>query len=257
MNTAFNIQEYNGISLLVYRPWWAEGIVHGMTLRDLDFGTGNLAAEVPRFTAAIGVNELVLPSQIHSAVVADLRDLSVLTRYHAEGRMPLNFEQCDAVVVRSEQGISGVRSAFGVRTADCVPLIVRAENGWGLIHAGWRGLATQIIENTLRLLDGVTDVAIFAGAGPRLYEVGAEVIEQIGESAVYTPLGDTPGSGTTKSLLDTTATAVRQVRALLPNVTVANAEVCSIEDERFHSFRRDGDSSGRCLTFVVPPSDGA
>jgi hypothetical protein len=44
MNLSFTIVVHDGISLLVYRPWWEEGIVHGMTLRPLSF-TGVLFEE--------------------------------------------------------------------------------------------------------------------------------------------------------------------------------------------------------------------
>jgi len=247
MNSAFDVVEHRGVQLLVYRPWWDAGIVHGMTLRELDFGTGKARETLPRFGELLGVATVMLPSQTHSALVIDLRSHETLTAYRSKELGGLSFAECDAVIAPCEQVMPGDGAAFGIRTADCVPLVVRAKSGWGVIHAGWRGLATGIIANTVELLDGVEEIAIFAAAGPRRYEVGPEVIEQIGGSAVYVS-----DSSTQRALLDTAATAARQVRACAPQARVVVAEICSIEDERFHSYRRDGDAAGRCLTFVVP-----
>lgn len=247
MNDAFEVIVHQGVQLLVYRQWWDEGLVHGMTLRELDFGTSKARETLPRFSELLGVDAVMLPSQTHSALVVDLRSGETVAQHHRGEQGSLTFAECDAVIAPHEQVESGVRTAFGVRTADCVPLIVRAKNGWGVIHAGWRGLATGIIANTVELLRGIEEVAIFAAAGPRRYEVGPEVIDQIGESAVYVS-----DPSTQRALLDTAATAAQQVRACAPGARVAIADICSIEDERFHSYRRDGDAAGRCLTFVVP-----
>jgi copper oxidase (laccase) domain-containing protein len=247
MNSAFEVVVHRGVQLLVYRPWWEGGIVHGMTLRELDFGNRNARETLPRFSEMLEVDAVMLPSQTHSALVFDLRSPETVAAYRSQKQGSLTFAECDAVVAPVEQHVPGVRTAFGVRTADCVPLIVRAQSGWGVIHAGWRGLATGIIANTVMLLEGVEEVAIFAAAGSRRYEVGPEVIEQIGESAVHVPVPNTQ-----RALLDTAATAAHQVRACAPLARVAVAEICSIEDERFHSYRRDGDAAGRSLTFVVP-----
>lgn len=247
MHSAFEVVNHCGVQLLVYRPWWDAGIVHGMTLRELDFGTGKARETVPYFSELLGVDAVMLPSQTHSALVFDLRARETLAAYCSNEQGGLTFAECDAVVAPCEQVVPGARVAFGVRTADCVPLIVRARSGWGVIHAGWRGLATGIIANTVKLLEGIEEVAIFAAAGPQRYEVGPEVIEQIGESAVHVtdPI-------TQRALLDTAATAARQVRGCAPEAWVTVAEICSIDDERFHSYRRDGDAAGRALTFVVP-----
>lgn len=67
-----------------------------------------------------------------------------------------------------------------VMTADCLPVLVCAEDGGvvGVAHAGWRGLAAGVIESLLAAMDapGERLLAWLGPAiGPRSFEVGGEV----------------------------------------------------------------------------------
>lgn len=67
-----------------------------------------------------------------------------------------------------------------VMTADCLPLLLCNRSGTHVaaIHAGWRGLAHGIIENTLDVLNvPAEDILVWLGPaiGPTVYEVGEEV----------------------------------------------------------------------------------
>jgi copper oxidase (laccase) domain-containing protein len=154
--------------------------------------------------------------------------------------------RCDALIAPRAQVLRGSRVGFGVMSADCVPLLVRSKSGWAAIHAGWRGLACGVIANTLQAVEGIQEVAVFAAAGGGRYEVGGEVIEAIGSSAVHT----TGHNG--KFLLDTAQTALKQLQLVQPTVKAEVAGICTISDERFYSFRRQGQSCGRSLTFIIP-----
>ena len=37
---------------------------------------------------------------------------------------------------------------LGILTADCAPIVVLSKKNFGIIHAGWKGLISGIIENT-------------------------------------------------------------------------------------------------------------
>jgi len=87
---------------------------------------------------------------------------------------------CD-VIVSSAKGVLA-----GVKTADCVPILIgdRVTGAFAAVHAGWRGtLATAAIAGVERMAkeyDAKPEnlrVAIGASAGPCCYEVGSEVIE--------------------------------------------------------------------------------
>jgi YfiH family protein len=69
-----------------------------------------------------------------------------------------------------------------VRTADCLPLLMCSKDGksFGAAHAGWRGLAAGVIENTVSKLDAKpSDVLVWLGPAisKPSFEVGDEVRE--------------------------------------------------------------------------------
>ncbi len=67
---------------------------------------------------------------------------------------------------------------IGVRTADCVPIVLVGERWIGVIHAGWRGLYKGIIPRTVEALhnEGETQLYgfVFPSAKACCYEVGKE-----------------------------------------------------------------------------------
>jgi hypothetical protein len=248
MNPTFDIIEYNGFQLLVYRPWWEEGIVHGMTLRPPSFGGDSLLAIAPEFCRAMGVSMMANPRQTHSDLFFDARSVEETLSQVSPERKLLRFGEYDAVIAPCSQNLPEERVGYAIATADCVPIVLRGSSGWGLIHAGWRGLANGIIGKVARALGESVEAAIFACAGGDVYEVGSEVIEAIGSAASYRPGRDG------RYLLDTAQTASQQLRDIMPKQAVEISGICTILDSRFHSHRRDGELAGRAITFVAPPT---
>jgi polyphenol oxidase len=66
-----------------------------------------------------------------------------------------------------------------IRTADCMPLLITDEVGSFVtaIHAGWRGLSSGIIENTLKKINAKGKFIVWIGPhiSQEFFEVGAEV----------------------------------------------------------------------------------
>ena len=66
-----------------------------------------------------------------------------------------------------------------ITTADCMPLLITDEGGSFVssIHAGWRGLAFGIIENTLKKINAKGKFIVWIGPhiSQEFFEVGAEV----------------------------------------------------------------------------------
>jgi copper oxidase (laccase) domain-containing protein len=247
MNERFGIVSCHDLSLLVYLPWWEEGIVHGMTLRDPSFRSHVVDKAMPRFHRSCGTSELVTPKQTHSDHYLDARVPGELSRLRERYPSLLFCEEGDAVISSVHQYSSERRLAVGITTADCVPIVVRSTQGWAVIHAGWRGLANGIISKVVLALGSPQEAVVLASAGGDRYEVGREVVDAIGSTAVC----HTSGGGVI--LLDTAETARAQLTRYLAYEAIHCSGVCTISDARFHSFRRDGESAGRSLTFVVPP----
>jgi YfiH family protein len=140
-----------------------------------------------------------------------------------------------------------------VLVADCVPVLLsdRAGTAVAAAHAGWRGLAAGVIENTVRAMarDPATLRAFMGpGIGPRAFEVGADVRDAFvgGDTAAasaFLPHG--PG----KWLADLFAL----VRTRLRNAGVAEVHgggLCTHSDpRRFFSYRRDR-TTGRMAALI-------
>lgn len=197
----------------------------------------NAEEEYRALCAAFGVHDVLTLKQVHGVGSVDLRGadadyLRTIAAARPEG---------DAIIL-SRRELLGY--ACIIRTADCVPLIVVGENSLALIHAGWRGLAAGIIPHVLaQLKEQHLRVLIGPCAGPERYEVGSEVIAAFDNRAICKP------SVSGRSFLALAATAIEQIKQSHRNSVIFDCAICTIADRDFHSFRRDGEKSGRNLTF--------
>jgi len=146
---------------------------------------------------------------------------------------------------------------LAIQTADCLPVLFadRRRRIVGAAHAGWRGLATGVLEATIDAMRALGASApdivawIGPGIGPRAFEVGEDVREAFvardeGAQACFVPLA-VPG----KWLADLPALAQRRLAAAGLAEVVASG-LCTFEDpERFYSYRRDG-RCGRMVSLV-------
>ena len=76
------------------------------------------------------------------------------------------------------------RIACAVLTADCIPILITNKTGSiiGCIHAGWKGLRDNIIENFFNKLSNIKREDIMVLLGPCIsqnkYEVDEDVLNQ-------------------------------------------------------------------------------
>jgi purine-nucleoside/S-methyl-5'-thioadenosine phosphorylase / adenosine deaminase len=203
------------------------GVAHGFGLRDSPEPAG-----------------LLRPRQVHGAQVA-----------RAEACRADPPPRADAVVSR----VPGV--PVGVVTADCVPVLLAAEDGRAVaaVHAGWRGLALGVVSAGFDALRQEVDGGAIVGVigphiGPCCYEVDGPVLDALAQrfgadlDAALHPAR--PGH----ARLDLAAL----VRRDLERAGLAPARVGALRDcctrcapQRFHSYRRDGAHAGRLVHFVA------
>jgi YfiH family protein len=142
---------------------------------------------------------------------------------------------------------------LAVRVADCLPVLLADRDGTaiGIAHAGWRGLAAGVLENTVAAMRcPPARIAAWLGPaiGPGAFEVGADVHEAFvrGDGAAE---ADFVRTQPRRWHADLAALARRRLaRAGVRAVT--GGDLCTHSDpSRFFSFRRDG-TSGRMAAFV-------
>ena len=174
---------------------------------------------------------------------------------------PLWLEQVHGTTVVLNDGLqvttpeADAQVAFGpgkvcaVLTADCLPVLFCSRSGdrVAAAHAGWRGLAAGVLEQTVKALEW-TPSGIMAWLGPAIgpdaYEVGDEVVENF--EAEF-PRGFKRNGD--RWLMDLYALA--RIRLEAAGVTsIYGGGFCTWTDsKRFFSYRRDG-VTGRMASLV-------
>ena len=165
--------------------------------------------------------------------------------------------EADAAVTRSAGRV------LAVMTADCLPVLLadRAGTVVAVAHAGWRGLAAGVIENTVRTMNvKPDDIVAWLGPaiGPREYEVGSDVRDAfVFHDLVATDIAHADPAAIDafelrangKYLADLYHLARRRLERV--GVTdVHGGDACTYtERKRFFSFRRDG-KTGRMATLI-------
>jgi YfiH family protein len=152
-----------------------------------------------------------------------------------------------------------------VRTADCIPLLLAAEDGSAVaaVHAGWRGTVGGIVTQALALLRerDVPSSRLVAAVGPAIggccYEVGDEVAEAVAQAAGAAVARLTRRHGGRLRLDLGLAVRLQLSRAGLRDRAIQVAPWCTAcSNGLFFSYRREGAGAGRQMACIGWPGDG-
>lgn len=156
------------------------------------------------------------------------------------------FANTDALITQ----IPGL--ALAIQVADCAAILVADKEGKTIaaIHAGWRGATGDIVPRTVKRMKELVDqpagfrAFISPCISEKNFEVGPEVAEQFPDEFVD---------------YETYAKPHINLKAFLKNQLVQeglqpeNIEVdasCTVANEQFYSYRREGDKSGRMMAII-------
>ncbi|MER1967034.1 peptidoglycan editing factor PgeF [Castellaniella sp. GW247-6E4] len=154
-----------------------------------------------------------------------------------------------------------------IMTADCLPVVLADAGGGvlGVAHAGWRGLAAGVLENTLERMRprAPRDSRWHAWIGPAIgqasFEVGPEVREAFTGPDPSTAAFFNARPGSDRWLADLPAIASHRLRAAGVE-QIESSHLCTYRDaQRFYSYRRAA-RTGRQATvaWLAPrPAHGA
>ena len=187
--------------------------------------------------------------QVHGDRIAVI-DRPDLTRADLEGY--------DAFICK----LPGV--AIGVRTADCVPILLYdpVQRVVAAVHSGWKGTVLKIAQKTIGLMKSdfgclpkELRAVIGPAIGPDSFQVGQEVVEKFEEagfpmSQVWSDRG--PGDGSPMSgghHID----LFKANKWILEESGVMDIQVFDIDtftDTSFFSARREGTACGRNINAI-------
>jgi len=190
------------------------------------------------FFKKLGIEEdtVALPDQIHSVNIK---------RVSSPGSIP----NTDALIT-SKTGLF-----LGIQTADCFPVFIYCPEKkiTGIIHAGWKGAVQNIIKKTIDLLIknlGVLPSDMVVAIGPGLqkgcFEVRSDVFDQFPEEFLENH------KDTSKRYLNLSGYLKQQLFSLkIPTEQIqVNLDCTKCNPEKYFSYRRDGDKSGRMLGII-------
>jgi YfiH family protein len=165
----------------------------------------------------------------------------------AQGALLQGEPEADAAVTSTSGAV------LAILTADCLPVVFAADDGSevGAAHAGWRGLVSGVLENTVAAMRAAPERLLAwlgPAAGPQAYEVGEEVRDAF---LAHDPRAAEAFADTRPGHWRVDLYALARKRLADAGVTrVHGGGLCTISDpRRFYSHRRDR-RTGRMATLV-------
>ena len=185
--------------------------------------------------SAYGVDKITWMTQTHSTICHTVNEQIAFVALEGDG------------LVTQRRG-----HALMMMTADCLPVVLGNADGTEVanLHAGWRGLASGIIENTIAEMKSQPAWAwLGAAISQPCFEVGAEV--KVAFCEKYPELESAFISGQTEGKYQADLYAIaRFILNSLGVETVLGGDQCSYQQaEDYFSYRRDA-KTGRMATFV-------
>lgn len=185
-------------------------------------------------------------SQVHGAVV-----------HEVDGSVPRVADRTGAIPVADGAVTDRPGLVLAVLTADCLPVLLADADGRviGSAHAGWRGLAAGILEETVAAMRRrCSQARLRAWIGPAIhqsrYEVGDDVRSAIlgsydfgGSSALFAETFQ-PSRAPGKWMFDLPGLAILKLERIGVTVLPYPTPCTAANPDLFWSFRRDR-SGGR------------
>jgi YfiH family protein len=211
-----------------------------------------VAANRERLLKLAGVSEAAWLEQIHGAGI--VRAEEVIASARASG-----------APTRADASVTDRPATVCVAmVADCMPVLLCDEAGRavGAAHAGWRGLAAGIVEQTAQRVAELAQVQASAlhaylgpSIGPDAFEVGPDV-----RDAFMNGVGDEQRDATANAFVEhpqnpgkylADLPALARLRLQRLGVTkIVGGDLCTVTlRERFYSYRRDRET-GRMAALI-------
>jgi YfiH family protein len=144
--------------------------------------------------------------------------------------------------------------ALIIRTADCLPILISTESGGiiAAIHAGWRSLQKNIIENTIESIFEVSKDPLYAWLGPCIcqkhFEVGNDVYDAFTANNNHYQTAFSKGANN-KYNADLKQIATIKLNNKNVNFIKSLNECTYCSSDKYYSYRRNKDA-GRMACII-------
>jgi YfiH family protein len=232
---AFSTTRVGGCSRGVFGD--ADGLAHGL----------NLGAHVGDDACSVAQNR----QRLEQLLPASVKWLNQVHGAHVLDAAQVNCESdADAALVAAPNVICAVL------TADCLPVLFTDARGSvvAAAHAGWRGLAGGVLQNTIAMMRARGAEEILAWMGPAIgaqqFEVGAEVREIFIEKNPEATKCFCPHPRNSGKFFADIYGLAQMAMSALGGVQISGGKHCTVsESATFYSYRRDG-QTGRMASLI-------
>jgi len=170
-----------------------------------------------------------------------------INQIHSDKCLTFDTSECEGDAMYTNKK----NEVCAILTADCLPIFITDALGQevAVIHAGWKGLLSGIIEQTLKSFDSKKLVAHF---GPAIsqdsFEVGEEVRDQyVSKDIIF--------KSAFKTTIDKYYLDLYHAARLILNsfniYKISGGDECTFKQrDEYFSYRRDGKHSGRMANLI-------
>lgn len=143
-------------------------------------------------------------------------------------------------------------------TADCTPILMSNGKKAFALHAGWRGIASNIVEAAFCSLSTEEKISHWTICiGPHIqkksFDIKADAFEALNAAWKKISTKQPPADeiGPQHWAFDLNALVAAQLSFYFKNCDLINLGLDTKTDDLFHSYRRDKDQAGRNYSFVA------
>lgn len=204
----------------------------------------NVRENLERAGTVLGVpgHRIFFLSQVHGTVVHEAREEDEVEA----------FSKREGDIVLSQ----GPRRAAAIRTADCLPILLACrETGWvAACHSGWQGCERGAAIAAVHALRERGAKDLIAAIGPHISAKAFEVGQDVGlRLEVASPDSNILERHEGRIFVNLQKMVEGQLRQQGLSASLIDVvEGCTLGDsERFFSYRRDKNPSGRMLSAIV------
>ncbi len=221
--------------------------IYGFTTRkDGDMRYSSYRKKVLKSRALTDRFEAVM-RQVHGSSVAMVGNTNA----------PQYFPKSDALVYKIKKSDKFPSPVLIVRTADCVPILLRdAEKGiYGVVHAGWKGTLHNIAQKTVRrMISNGSDIrSIQATIGPHIKSCCYSVDEK--RARIFLKTFPSVPKGTVEKKSTWYLNLEEINRNQLQSLGVSDIECSSTctycTPEKYFSFRQQNKKYGEMMGYIT------
>lgn len=235
-----------------------QGVMVGQTRVQHDQAQPSENPQLSGFNLALHVNDQAARVHAHRIqLLSDFSEFSVdkitwMTQTHSTICQTINDQLPFAALVGDGLVTQQKQHALMMMTADCLPVVLCNAAGTEVanLHAGWRGLASGIIENSIAEMQ---TQPIYAWLGAAIsqdcFEIGVEVKQAFCDKYPALESAFKAGEKPNKYYADLYAIA-RFILFKHGMTQILGGDQCSFKQaDEYYSYRRHADT-GRMATFV-------